>query len=53
MRKLRNLILLAAVVLLAACDPNGASFTLSPNVLQLKPGDMQTVRLKLLVRPPT
>ena len=45
MRKLRNLILLAAVVLLAACDPNGASFTLSPNVLQLKPGDMQTVEI--------
>lgn len=45
MRKLRNLILLAAVVLLAACDPNGASLTLSPNVLQLKPGDMQTVEI--------
>lgn len=45
MRKLRNLILLAAVALLAACDPNGASFTLSPNVLQLKPGDMQTVEI--------
>ena len=45
MRKLRNLILWAAVVLLAACDPNGASFTLSPNVLQLKPGDMQTVEI--------
>lgn len=45
MRKLRNLILLAAVVLLAACDPNGASFTLSPNVLQLKPGDIQTVQI--------
>lgn len=45
MRKFINLILCAVVFAFAACEPNGASFSLSPNVLQLKPGDIQTVEI--------
>lgn len=45
MRKFINLILCAVVFAFAACEPNGASFSLNPNVLQLKPGDIQTVEI--------
>lgn len=45
MRKLSNLILFAAAILFAACEPNGASFSLTPNVLQLKPGEIQTIEV--------
>ncbi len=45
MRKLFNLILFADALLLAACNQNGASISLNPNVLQMKPGDMQTIEV--------
>lgn len=45
MRKLFNLILLTAAVLFAACEKPETPFSLSPNVLQLKPGEMQTIEI--------
>lgn len=45
MRKLRNLILFAAAILLAACEAPETPFTLNPNVLQMKPGEIQTVEI--------
>ena len=45
MRKLFNLILVAAAVLLAACETPEAPFSLNPNVLQMKPGDIQTIEI--------
>ena len=45
MRKLGNLILFAAALLLAACETPESPFSLNPNVLQMKPGDMQTIEL--------
>lgn len=44
MRKLTYSLLCAAALVLAACN-NSASFTLSPGVLQLKPGDIQTIEV--------
>ena len=38
-------VLLFAAAVLTGCDPHVAGFTLSPNVLQLKPGDMQTLEV--------
>lgn len=45
MRKLSNLILFAAAILLAACEAPETPFTLNPNVLQMKPGEIQTVEI--------
>lgn len=44
MRKVINLLTCAVVFVLTACN-NSASFTLSPGVLQLKPGDIQTIEV--------
>ena len=44
MRKVINLLTCAVVFVLTACN-NSASFTLSPSVLQLKPGDIQTIEV--------
>ena len=44
MRKVIYLLTSAVVFAFAACN-NSISFTLSPNVLQLKPGDIQTIEV--------
>ena len=45
MRKLFNLILVATAILLAACKSDEVSFSLNPNVLQMKPGEIQTIEI--------
>ena len=45
MRKLTYFLMYAAALTLAACNPNEASISLNPSVLQLKPGDIQTIEV--------
>ena len=45
MRKLTYFLMYAAALALAACNPNEASISLNPAVLQLKPGDIQTIEV--------
>ena len=45
MRNFYYIILLLVAAIFTACDPNGASINLNPNVLQMKPGDIQTIEI--------
>ena len=45
MRKVSNLILFAVAFMFTACIQNEAPISLNPNVLQLKPGEIQTIEI--------